>query len=472
MNPFGSRLWYWPGVVAISLFLAATCAQHDAPTAPTVSGPESGQPGDTLVFAAVVSDRGREEVSYMFDWGDGSLMMWGPVLAAKDTMRQQHVYSDTGRFEVRVRARNLEHQESGWSDGVVVEIRCFGPLIPERPQGPRQAYPDTAVAFVTRAGHVRGESVSVQFDWGDTLGDWSDFAAPGAEMLGSHVFSRLGSYLVRVRARDRSGNLSPWSESESLVVVRRPLAPPRRLRLSASAGVMVRLSWDRGRNPDSTQYRIWFRPQWSRDFSVVGTANASQSVHDPAGETGDYTVSASYGTEELFGPDTLSTIPVFTDTVVLVELNLEQMAGYGWDSVAGRGRPGSMRDTSQAGLIDLYLTDLAPGYLGPSYYLASPSLGPDDPGGVVLPGRWRETRMVGIFGSPQEPLPEFDSLYYQRVVDVSSFIAHVAVHTPEGYYALVTTYGPDLNRGTIPVRSWFQRVRGLRLIRHPEWDGD
>ncbi len=435
---------------------------------PSVTGPESGQPGDTLAFCAVSQDCNRRELSYMFDWGDGTPTMWGPTLPAGDTLRQQHVYSDSGRCQVRVRTRNDLQLESNWSEGFPVVIRYLGPLTPNRPQGPSEAYSDTTVIFTTSAGHVRGESVSVQFDWGDTLGDWSDYAAPSAEIAQSHTYRRLGSYSIRARARDRAGNISPWSANGNLLVLRRPLEPPSRLRLSASAGVLVRLSWDRGRNPDSTQYRVWFRPQWSRDFSVVGITYGSQTVHDPAGETGDYFLSASYQNEELLGADTLSTIPVFSDTVILVELNAGELAGYGWDSLTRNGRTGTMRDSSQAGLVDLYLTDLTPGYLGSGYYLASPSFGPGDPGGVVPPGRWRETRMVGVIGSPQEPLPEFDSLYYQRVVDVSSFISHVAVYTQEGYYALVTTYGPDPNRGTIPLQSWFQRVRGLRLIRHPE----
>jgi hypothetical protein len=471
MNALGSltraaRLRY--GVLAVLLVAAPVCRRAEAPTVPAVKGPESGRPGDTLVFFAMSQHRDQGELAYLFDWGDGSGTGWGPELLAGDTFRQQHAYRDSGHYPVRVRARDRLRLESEWSPVHLVDVGFKGPLTPTRPAGPTQTFPDTAIVLLTRAGHVRGESVSVQFDWGDTLGEWSAFAAAGAEFPGRHVYCRQGSFAVRARAQDRAGEVSPWSESETIQVVRRPLEPPRRLRLAASAGVMVRLSWDRGRNPDSTRYQVWFRPGWSGDFALAGAACAGSLVHDPAGETGDYTVSAWFEDEELSGPDTLSTIPVFTDTLTIGELNTPESAGYGWDSVTRLGRPGSMRDTGAAGLVDFYLTDLAPGHLGPSYYLASPCFGPDDPGGVVPPGPWRETRMVGVLGSPQEPLPEFDSLLYQRVVDVSSFIAHVAVHTPEGHYALVTTYGPDLNRGTIPVCSWFQPVRGLRLIRHPE----
>jgi hypothetical protein len=71
-------------------------------------------------------------------------------------------------------------------------------------------------------------------------------------------------------------------------------------------------------------------------------------------------------------------------------------------------------------------------------------------------------------GNVQDPLPEYDSLYYQRVVDVGSFQANVAVHTPEGRYALVSAYGPNAGDGTIRVVSWFQPIPGLRLIQHPK----
>ena len=75
---------------------------------------------------------------------------------------------------------------------------------------------------------------------------------------------------------------------------------------------------------------------------------------------------------------------------------------------------------------------------------------------------------MGILGNVQDPLPEYDSLYYQRVVDVSTSQANVAVHTPEGRYARVCAYGPNQNGGTFRVVSWFQPIPGLRLIQHPK----
>jgi hypothetical protein len=253
-----------------------------------------------------------------------------------------------------------------------------------------------------------------------------------------------------------------------VVIGLEPLGPPLNLRLSSVAGIQVRVRWDAGATGDSIRYAVWFRQFADTEFVEVGEVAGRYLTHDPLGTTGWYTVSARRSTEEVFAAETLSTVPVFSDTVVVCELNADPASGYGWDSITGASRQGSMLDTTEAGLIDWYFTDLGPGYMGPAFYFASAEFGPEDPGGVVPSGPWRRSRLMGILGNVQDPLPEYDSLYYQRVVDVSSLQTDVAVYTPEGRYALVSAYGPNTNDGSIKVVSWFQPIPGLRLIQHPK----
>jgi hypothetical protein len=324
------------------------------------------------------------------------------------------------------------------------------------------------LAFTAGVQHVRNESVSVQFDWGDTLGSWTGYMQAGATIADSHRYKKTGTFAARVRARDRAGNTSPWSAAAPVVIELEPLQPPTNLRLSSVAGVTVRLMWNASKTRDSVRFAVWFQSLDSTSFVKVGEVTGLFLDHAPLGATGRYTVSARRLSEEVFAAETLSTIPIFSDTVIVHELNADSASGYGWDSVTGASRQGSMLDTSDAGRIDWYFTDLGPGYAGPAYYLASPEFGPEDPGGVVKPGPWRRTRLMGILGNPQDPLPEYDSLYYQRVVDVNSPKANVSVYTSEGRYALVSVSNPNPSNGTIRVVSWFQPIPGLRLIQHPE----
>jgi hypothetical protein len=240
------------------------------------------------------------------------------------------------------------------------------------------------------------------------------------------------------------------------------------LSLSASAGTQVKLRWNASRHDDSVDYRIWFRHLDSSRFRCVDSADHTSYVHEPLAQTGDYTVSARLDSAEEFAADTLSTIPVATDTIVLPELNRDSLAGYGWDASTRLGRRRTMRDSLRAGEAAFYFTDFAPGWSGPFYYLASPDLGPQDPGGVVPAGPWPSTGFFPLWGSNQDPLPEYDSLLYQDAVDIGSVRTDVAVHVADGYYALVATLGPDTGTGSVRVLSWCQAVRGLRLIRHYE----
>jgi hypothetical protein len=455
-------------VLLLLFVLVAGCHKGGKPSTPYLFGPSAGQPGETLFFRAVARDPQGGNLSYRFDWADGSTPVWTTELGSGDTFELWHVFADSGRRSVTVRCRNEERVESGESGVLAVQVGFLGPVTPPSPLGPEQAIVDSMLVFTAGAQHVRGESVSVQFDWGDTLGSWTGFVPAGATVADSHRYKQTGMFAVRVRARDRAGNTSPWSAAAPVIVGLEPLGRPLNLRLSAVAGVQVRVRWDTGGNEDSVRYAVWFRQLDSAGFVKVGEVAGTYVNHDPLGTTGSYTVSARRSVEEVFATETLSTVPVFSDTVVVHELNADSASGYGWDSVSGASRQGSMLDTSDAGRIDWYFTDLGPGYMGPAFYLAGAEFGPEDPGGVVPPGPWRRARLMGMLGNVQDPLPEYDSLYYQRVVDVSSFEARVAVHTPEGRYALVCAYGPNPSNGTIRVVSWFQPIPGLRLIQHPK----
>ena len=459
------------GVLAFTfcfLFLGSRCLGERAPSRPGLGGPSSGQPGDTLVFRACATDPDGGNLSYRFDWADGSTENWTAELAGGDTFFRVHSFADSGTHDVRVRCRDNTGLESDWSVPLRVQVAYAGPLPPGRPAGPSTFPVDTAMRFTTTAGHLRGDSVSCRFDWSGEPGAWTGYVPPGTTVGDTHRFANLGIHVIRAQARDRAGNMSPWSVPETLLVTLRPLVAPHNLRLSTVDGVALDVRWTAGRDGDSTDYELWFRTIGSTQFQSVVTTRGSGAYHDPAGMTGDYTVSARRGEEEVFAPETVSTVPVLTDSLLLYELNAAGDAGYGWDSIAGTGAARSMLDSAQAPLVDFYFTDHGVGSNGPGYYIASPRLGPEDPGGVVPAGAWRRSGLMLLWGRGQEPLPEYDTLLYEEMVDVSVLETWMAAYTADGHYAVVNTLNPNPDSATVEVRTWFQRVRGLRLLRHAE----
>lgn len=451
---------YLGGVILA--FLVVGCYREGPPRVPSAGGPNSGQPQETLRFFAVSTDPNRDNISYQFDWGDGTAPEWSAEIRSGDTMFMFHLYQESGSYLVQVKARDEKGNESETGIGLPVVVNFFGPLIPSRPTGPALAYPDTPLVFTTIARHRYDDSVAVQFAFGDSLTAWSGFLPSGSPVAVSRTFRSRGVFSVRCRAQDKAGIISPWSEPAFVQIDFPPIRPPCNLRLSPHLGLYVRLRWDRNGNHDSVRYCIWFRQADSFRFRLVDSTLSTSYLHDPFYTTGDYTISARFRGEDQFSPDTISTVAVFTDTLILHELNCTGPAGYGWDSISLLGRTVSMRESASARICGFYLTDFTLDTLSLNYFLASAHLGPEDPGGVVPPADWRRTWLANVTGSGTTPLPLFDTLLYRNRLILNAGTTEIAVWLPSDNYALVKILPTRTCR--FGVLSWYQRVPGLRLI--------
>ncbi|MGB9742361.1 MAG: PKD domain-containing protein [bacterium] len=446
----------------MSLFIVSGCVQERPPRTPVVGGPNAAQPGETLRWWAITTDPNHDHICYLFDWGDGSEPETSPEIRSGDTMFMCHCYPESGIYPVQVQARDEKGNRSERSMPVEVEVNFFGPLTPSKPAGPSVCYPDTALVFSTVVQHRFNLPVAVQFDFGDTVSSWTGFYPAGCTIAVAHTYHHRGRFLVRARAKDETGQTSPWSETTPVLIDFPPLKQPRDLRLNAQFGIFVRLRWDSGQNHDSVRYVVWFRQVDSTRFLLLDSTTSNSFVHDPLGTTGDYTVSARFRNNELFARETVSTIPVFTDTLLLSELNCQGDAGYGWDSIRYTGQTFSMRDSGSVAQCRFYLTDFSPESLSLNYFLASVHLGPEDPGGVVPAGTWHQTWLCTITGNSNAPLPEFDLQLYQDRLLLGTGTTEIAVYLPSDNYCLLRLFPGSSHR--FKLVSWYQPVPGLRLI--------
>lgn len=245
-------------------------------------------------------------------------------------------------------------------------------------------------------------------------------------------------------------------------------SPPTNLSLGATSyGVGVILSWEASSDP-LDGYIVYFKALGQTDFKVADTVTGTSYQHNPNGETGYYYVTAyKSGAGESDPSEQVSTVPISTGDVKVYEFdNPAGPAGYGWDRTVGTGGAFSMSDTASVSLVDLYVTDDAVGQNGP-YYFYSPSLAPQDGGvGSWLPqGAWKESYFKDI--SPDIAngiLPAAENNYVDGIELTGN--SYYAVNTSDNHYAAVLIDGEVGTDGTVQIKSWFQKVPGLRLIGH------
>jgi outer membrane protein assembly factor BamB len=238
--------WFVALVVLVAVVLVPlSCKKNQAPNVPTLSGPSSGRYGDTLSFSVSATDPDKDEVSFSIEWGDGTPADWvGPFQSGVGNP-VKHVFADSGVYAMRVKAKDAKEMESEWSDYDTIRIGFALAAKPTTPAGPATGDEGVFYTFTTTATSSSGESLLVQFDFGDTLGNWVGPFASGSAASDSHAFSVADTYVVKAKAKLSSGGESGWSDGYTIVIsIGAPAVPgapggPASLYASVSADFKV-----------------------------------------------------------------------------------------------------------------------------------------------------------------------------------------------------------------------------------------
>ncbi|MCS7258919.1 MAG: fibronectin type III domain-containing protein [candidate division WOR-3 bacterium] len=243
---------------------------------------------------------------------------------------------------------------------------------------------------------------------------------------------------------------------------------PTNVTLEAATDTTVKITWTAPQTaPD--KYYVYFKAVDAANYTKIAETTATSYIHDPQGKTGKYYVAAVYGSNE-YNSTIVTTEPVATAIFTVWELNASGNSGYGWERSTGAGSTYSMANAANAPNVDFYITNFAPGFSATPYCIASPDQGPSDPGGVVPAGQWKVNGISNQITDPQAPLPRYiQGTTYFNYTEITSDPTYVAVRMNSGadvYYALVKITGRNTTNGTVNVETWFQKVKGLRLIQH------
>jgi hypothetical protein len=109
--------------IGAAVLMNSSCNLTDkAPTVPVISGPSSGVVGVAVTFKATATDPENDSIAFQFDWGDSSTIAWTTLIASGETASVQHIYSDSGTFLVKAKAKDVKGKESAFSDSVAVSV--------------------------------------------------------------------------------------------------------------------------------------------------------------------------------------------------------------------------------------------------------------------------------------------------------------------------------------------------------------
>lgn len=86
------------------------------------SGPSNGKAGNSYTYNSSTTDIDGDQIYYLFDWGDGNNSGWVGPFNSGEAISESYLWSAQGSYSIKVKAKDINNEESTWSDSLVVSM--------------------------------------------------------------------------------------------------------------------------------------------------------------------------------------------------------------------------------------------------------------------------------------------------------------------------------------------------------------
>jgi len=87
-----------------------------APFPPVITGPSQGTRGVEYEYAIVTNDPTDDQVSYMVDWGDGTVEEWTDYYPSGEEVVVSHTWDEQDTYTIRARAKDTDNLWGPWGE--------------------------------------------------------------------------------------------------------------------------------------------------------------------------------------------------------------------------------------------------------------------------------------------------------------------------------------------------------------------
>ncbi len=170
--------------------------QNNAPSIPVVSGSEEGIIGGNYVFTAESTDSDGDQISYRFDWDDGTISEWTSFENSGEEVSLSHSWSSAGSYNVKAQAKDSE-DISSWSDSITISINEETQDKPKSLIRLDNISEKTVIFNASRSYDPDGNIVEYLWDFGD--------GETETGLVVTHVYDEYGEYFVFLKVTDNDG---------------------------------------------------------------------------------------------------------------------------------------------------------------------------------------------------------------------------------------------------------------------------
>ena len=260
-----------------------TQSANQPPTTPTISGPTSGQTGQSLSFSVSSSDPEGDTIQYRFDWGDGNISAWG-------SSSQSHSWSSAGSYCVKAQAKDSNGTTSAWSSCHTVSISSSTPtnnppVINSFTANPSSGAAPLDVTFSWDISDADGDNLTCKLDIDNDGRDDYTINNCTNSSTQSHTYLTAGTYTAKLTVSDGNGgsdsttvtiNVSSSTPTNNPPVINSFTANPS----SGAAPLDVTFSWDiSDADGDNLTCKLDIDNDGRDDYTINNCTNSSTQSH-------------------------------------------------------------------------------------------------------------------------------------------------------------------------------------------------
>lgn len=222
-------------------------------------------------------------------WDDGLETIGGMTDMALYYLYQE--YGGGGLTKYYFEAYNIlgDPSVSIWSDDPTEP-----PETPSQPDGPEIGIPLVEYEYSTSTIEPDGDQVYYMWDWGDgTFSEWLGPYPSGQISYASNIWTELGEYIIRVKAKDNFNAPSDWSEPLIISIIAN--SPPDEPLITGPGSVKPnKLINFKFMTTDPDGHELYYFVSWGDDNfeNWVGPYSSGEeaTLSHSWGESGDYII--------------------------------------------------------------------------------------------------------------------------------------------------------------------------------------
>jgi parallel beta-helix repeat protein len=104
-------------------------SENNPPNTPTITGQKKVKINVEYTYTSRTTDPEEDQVYYWFEWGDGTNSGWIGSYASGATASAKHKWTEKGTCQIKVKAKDIQGDESDWATLEVIIPRTYNPLI-------------------------------------------------------------------------------------------------------------------------------------------------------------------------------------------------------------------------------------------------------------------------------------------------------------------------------------------------------